>query len=80
MCADYSSIEYILLIWLAEDWEACQRFADKFDQYKDMASFNYGVPYDEVTKDQRQMGKVGILGCEWARVDLLIMLLALVSI
>ena len=63
MCADYSSIEYILLIWLAEDWEACQRFADKFDQYKDMASFNYGVPYDEVTKDQRQMGKVGILGC-----------------
>lgn len=63
MAADFSSIEYILLMWLAQDWNAVERFANKFDPYKDLAVHMYNVPYEEVTKDQRQMGKMGVLGC-----------------
>ena len=63
LCADYSSIEFILLVWLAGDAEAVKHFANGLDQYKMLAMDMYGVPYDEVSKDQRQMGKVGILGC-----------------
>lgn len=63
LAADYSAIEYILLIWLAEDYVAVQRFAQKFDQYIDMAAEIYNTTYEQVVKDQRQTGKVGILGC-----------------
>lgn len=63
MAGDYSSIEYILLMWLAEDQKAMDRFAGKFDPYKDLAVHMYNVDYDSVTKDQRQMGKMGVLGC-----------------
>ncbi len=61
--ADYSSIEYILLCWVAgEDW-AVKSFADKVDQYKELAMGMYHIAMDAVTPEQRQMGKVGILGC-----------------
>lgn len=63
LAADYSAIEYILLVWLAEDYVAVQRFAQKFDQYIDMAAEIYNTTYEQVVKDQRQTGKVGILGC-----------------
>lgn len=63
VCADWSSIEYALLIWLAGDATAVERFRDKYSPYKDMASTIYGVAYEDVTKEQRQTGKVGILGC-----------------
>jgi len=63
IAADYSSIEFILLMYICEQTEAIKRFADKFDQYKDLATHMYNVSYDEVTKEQRQMGKMGILGC-----------------
>lgn len=61
--ADYSSIEYILLVWLAEDWEAVERFAEGFDQYKDLATHLYHTQYEDIDKNQRQTGKIGILGC-----------------
>lgn len=61
--ADYSSIEFILLMWLCEEHEAVKRFAQRFDQYKDLAVHMYNVPYDEINKSQRQVGKYGILGC-----------------
>lgn len=63
MAADYSAIEYILLVWLAEDHEAVQRFAAGFEQYIDMAAYIYNKDYEKVSKDERQTGKVGILGC-----------------
>lgn len=63
IAADYSSIEYILLMYMCEDDAAVKRFASGIDQYKDLASHMYGVPYEKVTKEQRQMGKMGILGC-----------------
>ena len=50
-------------MWLCEEHEAVKRFAQRFDQYKDLAVHMYNVPYDEIDKSQRQVGKYGILGC-----------------
>lgn len=61
--ADYASIEYILEMWLAGETDAVKRFANGQDQYKLLATLMYHVDYDEVSKNQRQMGKMGILGC-----------------
>lgn len=60
---DYSSIENRVLHWLADDYETLEDFKNGVDQYKTMAAARYGVAYDNVTKPQRQMGKVIILGC-----------------
>lgn len=60
---DYSSIEYILLMWVVDDYEAVNRFAQGLDQYIDMASTVYQVPYEAVTASQRQFGKALELGC-----------------
>jgi len=61
--ADYSSIENRILAWVAHDVKTVQLFEDGLDQYIDMASFLYKVAYDQVTEDQRQFGKIIILGC-----------------
>ena len=63
MVSDYSSIENRYLAWLAGDELTLEGFRNDFDQYKDMASFLFKVPVEEVTKDQRQLGKALILGC-----------------
>lgn len=63
LVADYSSVEYIMLVYQAGDQEAVDKFAAGIDQYKDLGGFLHGVPYEEVNKDQRQHGKTGILGC-----------------
>lgn len=63
---DWSSIEARMLPWLAKDHRA-QRVLDAFetgaDLYVQEAAGIYGVPEDQVTKDQRQAGKVVILAC-----------------
>lgn len=82
--ADYAAIEARVLFWLFMDEEALDIFRNNKDIYKDMASEIYQVPYDKVTKDQRQMGKQAILGlgyqmgdftfnatCESYKIDLL---------
>jgi len=61
--ADYSSIENYVLMWLADDQAALKLLASGGDQYKDMASFLYQTPEDSITKRQRQIGKIIILGC-----------------
>jgi DNA polymerase bacteriophage-type len=60
---DYSSIENVLLAYAAEDEQTLDKFRAKFDQYVDMAVARFNVPYDQVTKEQRRVGKVIILGC-----------------
>jgi DNA polymerase bacteriophage-type len=60
--SDYSSIENRVLAWLAGDEATLEGFRDDFDQYKDMAATLYQTTEDKVTKDQRQFGKVLILG------------------
>jgi DNA polymerase len=61
--ADYKSIEAVVLLWLADDQRALSLIRAGKDLYKDMASAIYKVPVDEVTKDQRDVGKRCILGC-----------------
>lgn len=59
--ADLSNIELRLGLWLAEQNDRVQMLADGLDLYKDFAADVYSVRYDEVTKPQRQVGKVSNL-------------------
>ncbi len=61
--SDYSSIENRVLALHAGDKQTLIDFENGIDQYKTMAASKYGVHYDDVTNDQRFMGKVIILGC-----------------
>lgn len=60
--ADSSQIEARVLAWLAGQTDIVNAFASKQDVYKLMASAIYGVPVDQVTKDQRFIGKICVLG------------------
>jgi len=61
-CADFSQIEARVLAWLAFEEKALEVYRKGKDVYKVNASEIYGVPYDEVTSDERQVGKA----CELA--------------
>ena len=58
---DFSSIEARGLAWLAGEDHVLRTFASGEDIYKAAASRIYSVPIPEVTKDQRQIGKVATL-------------------
>ncbi len=60
--ADSAQIEARVLAWLAEQMDIVNAFANKDDVYKLMASAIYGVPVEEITKDQRFIGKICVLG------------------
>lgn len=60
--ADSAQIEARVLAWLAGQTDIIDAFANKKDVYKLMASVIYGVPLDQVTKDQRFIGKICVLG------------------
>lgn len=65
---DYAAIEARVVMWLADDTHGISLFQRKdagedVDIYKDMAATIYGIPYEQVTKAQRQLGKQAILGC-----------------
>jgi DNA polymerase len=59
---DSSQIEARTLAWLAGQWDLVEAFDKGEDVYRIMASSIYGVPVDEVTADQRFVGKTTILG------------------
>lgn len=59
---DSSQIEARTVSWLAEQYDLVEAFANKEDVYKLMASQIYNVPVDEVTQEQRFVGKTTILG------------------
>ena len=60
--ADSAQIEARVLAWLAEQEDVVQTFAENGDVYKRMAAQIYQIDVDDVTKEQRQIGKVVILG------------------
>jgi len=60
--ADSAQIEARVLAWLANQEDVVETFAANGDVYKRIASQIYGITVEEVTKDQRQIGKVVILG------------------
>ena len=60
---DFSSIENRVGVWLAGQTDKVELFRKGLDEYKVFASESlYRVPYDEVTKDQRQISKSAVLG------------------
>ncbi len=61
--SDYSSIENRLLAWVARDEPALELFRTGGDQYVDMASFLYRKEPSDISKSERQIGKIIILGC-----------------
>jgi DNA polymerase len=60
--ADSAQIEARVLAWLAQQMDIVNAFATKQDVYKLMASVIYNVPVENVTKDQRFIGKICVLG------------------
>ena len=60
--ADSSQIEARVLAWFAGQNDLVDQFARGEDVYKYMASSIYNVPVEDVTKDQRFVGKTTILG------------------
>ena len=59
---DSSQIEARTLAWLAGQEDLVEAFDGGEDVYKIMASAIYGVPVNEVSDDQRFVGKTTILG------------------
>jgi len=65
---DYSSIEYLLLIWITDMHDMLQFFREGKSAYKDMAAYLFDKPYDSIDKEATDnleyfLGKQVILGC-----------------
>ena len=61
--ADFSSIENRVAAWIAGQTDKVEMFRAGMDEYKVFASEAlYRIPYEEVTKDQRQISKSAVLG------------------
>lgn len=60
--ADYSSIENVILHWCAGDEKTLQDFRNGLCQYKVYSASRLDIPYDKVTKEQRQQSKPDVLG------------------
>jgi len=61
--SDSSQIEARTLAWLAEQNDLVEAFDRGEDVYKIMASAIYGKSVNDITKDERFVGKTTILGC-----------------
>jgi len=63
MFADYSAIEARVLAWVAGQNDLVETFRKGGDVYREMASAIYNTPSEQVTDNQRQIGKMATLGC-----------------
>jgi len=61
--SDFSQIESRVLKWLAGDPVGLRAYREGLDIYKVNAAAAFKVKYDDVTKDQRTIGKVIELAC-----------------
>jgi DNA polymerase len=62
--ADLSSIENRVASWIAGQNDKVELFRKGLDEYKTFAATSlYKIPYEEVTKDMRQVSKSAVLGC-----------------
>lgn len=61
IAVDFSAIEARVLAWLAGEEKILEVFRTHGKIYEAAAAGIYGVPLEDVTKDQRQIGKVSIL-------------------
>lgn len=60
--ADLNAVEFRALGWITKCESINSVFRTGRDPYKDFAVDLFGVPYEEVTKQQRQDAKPGVLG------------------
>ncbi len=60
---DLTSIESVILGWVAMCPSIDATFREGKDSYRMFASKYYNIPYDEVTKTQRSFSKPPVLGC-----------------
>lgn len=60
---DLSSIESVVLGWIAQCPAIDQTFRAGRDSYKVFATKYFGIEYEEVTKGQRSFSKPPVLGC-----------------
>lgn len=60
---DSSQIEARVLAWLSGQDDLVEAFANKQDVYKIMASKIYNKEIQEITKEERFLGKTVVLGC-----------------
>ena len=63
MFADYSAIEARVLAWVAGQNDLVETFRKGEDVYKEMASAIYNKAVDAISDNERQVGKMAILGC-----------------
>jgi len=61
LVVDLASIEARVLLWLAGANERLNIYRRGLDAYKVTASEIFQIPYDEVTSEQRDLGKVAVL-------------------
>lgn len=59
---DFAQVEARIICWLAGQLDVLERWRLGEDLYKWMAGHVYGIPADQVTPDQREVGKRIILG------------------
>lgn len=62
---DYSQIEARIMAWLADQEHVLEAFRDGKDLYKLTAAMMFNVKYEDVTKEQRFLGKVGSLSLQY---------------
>lgn len=60
--ADFAAIEARVLGWVSGCQKMLSQFENGIDLYKEMASIIYKTPVNEITPEQRQLGKAAILG------------------
>ena len=60
---DFSGVEARALAWVAKDEPAIAAFLSGKDTYKVAAAYVFGLPYEAVSKPQRQLGKILELAC-----------------
>jgi DNA polymerase len=60
--ADFSSVENRVASWIAGQQDKLDAFAQGMDEYKVFATSMYGVEYEAVTVDMRQVSKSAVLG------------------
>ncbi len=63
--SDFSGIELRVSSYLAGDKKTVRDFKNGIDQYKTLAASIFNVTYEKVTKEQRVLGKIAVLGGQY---------------
>lgn len=62
LIGDFARIELCVLLWYACEWKVLRELENGVDLYKRLASLIYAKPEHLITKEERQLGKTGVLG------------------